>query len=658
MELNEKNEELVTINILFQGKISKIECNYKMNFKEVISLFLKIYLNLKIDLDKIIIKVNEKTCFLEEILEFYKEDIKKNSIFKLSYKDQEENKEINDTIINNNIEINDIDKIYILKHETPLFNGIKRARDRICDLEFKPKDIKPITIKENKTNTFDFEINIQFIKTYKNSFNELYKVDLFGLLKLCLLKEIALLLNDYEVIKSLPDNLSNIITILKRGTIEYSDIKEDILKILKKIKGGNIINFSNYVDILISQSDINKYLIPLFDENKKKEISHVQKCLGKYIDYTKIFEKELERAKRSSVFEYSVISLTIIEREDINNFEKNRKKCDNRIDRVLFHGTSYDSISCILTDLFRKSDNTQHGKGVYFTEDLDSCWIYGSEKKNKNKDNNERNLYIPKIGEFFSCIVSAIYYDEKGFKRVYDDNYTPKKNEINFAYAEMKELNTILDEIPDQSKFYGTEYVINNMEQIYPFIGLKLKRDEYCVIWRDNNFTSKPVYCNKFDKIFKNFLKERMKYINQMAKFNIYPCETSEEALKLISRKKYNKIILISNIGIDLEGKKFIINARKIIGNDVIALFLAYNIDHLNWVKNFKNALFSNEPEFYEKYLDCFFNKNENECKKAINQLIISMEKHYEVKFNFDNNFLDYPYFNDKKINKFCDLSF
>ena len=143
-----------------------------------------------------------------------------------------------------------------------------------------------------------------------------------------------------------------------------------------------------------------------------------------------------------------------------------------------------------------------------------------------------------------------------------------------------------------------------------------------------------------------------------MAKFNIYSCETSEEALKLIARKKYNKIILISNIGSDLEGKSFVINARKIIGNEVIALFLAYNTDHLKWVKNFKNALFSNEPEFYEKYLDCFFDKNEKDCKISIINLIQKMEAHYGVKFNFDDKFLEYPYYKNKNIKKFSDLSF
>ena len=271
-------------------------------------------------------------------------------------------------------------------------------------------------------------------------------------------------------------------TILKGGQIECNDVKEDILKILKKIKGGNIINFSNYVDNLITEEDINKYLISKLDEKAKNEINYIHNCLGKYVEYAKIFEKEFERAKRDSVFEYSVISLTIIEREDIKKFESNRKKCENRVDRVLFHGTSYDSISNILTNLFRKSNCAQHGKGVYFTEDIDSCWIYGSEEKNKNINNNNRNLNIPKVGDYFSFIASAIYYDKKGFRRVYDNKYNPKKNEINFSYAEMKSLETILDKIPDKTKFFGTEFALNNLDQICPFMSLKLKRDEYCVV--------------------------------------------------------------------------------------------------------------------------------------------------------------------------------
>ena len=180
-----------------------------------------------------------------------------------------------------------------------------------------------------------------------------------------------------------------------------------------------------------------------------------------------------------------------------------------------------------------------------------------------------------------------------------------------------------------------------------------LKREEFCVIWRDNNFSSKPVYNNKFDQIFKSFLKELLQYINQFAKYNIYPCESSEEALELVNRKKYNKIILISNVGTDMGGKKFIDKAREIIGNNVIALFLAYRTDHLNWIKNYKNAIFSNEPKFYEEYLQCF---DEDNIKQNIRSLIQKLEDHYNVKFNFDDNYLDYPHF--KNEGKYKDLSF
>ena len=120
-------------------------------------------------------------------------------------------------------------------------------------------------------------------------------------------------------------------------------------------------------------------------------------------------------------------------------------------------------------------------------------------------------------------------------------------------------------------------------------------------------------------------------------------------------KKKYNKIVLISNIGTDLGGKKFIEEARKIIKGEVIVLFLAYNIEHLNWVKDFKNALFSNEPQFYEKYLECFYGKNEEDCKNSLKNLKKDMEKYYNVTFNFSEDFLNYLEF--KEYGQFKDLN-
>ena len=506
------------------------------------------------------------------------------------------------------------------------------------------------------------EINIKFIKDKEikinlyNPYNEKEK-ELFGLLKLCLLKEIASKFSD-EQIKKLPDLLSYIIQILKNGYIIDSIPEEDIKKVLEKMKGSNILNFSKYIDKIINSNEINM-LLQYIDKDYLENLYDIKNRLSNYNEHMKLFEKDFEIRKRNSIFEFSIISLVVREREDFQIFEKERKCCPNRVDKILYHGTSIEFINYenkivkpipwILTGQFRKSTySCQHGEGVYFTDTLDYCCFYGGKHSNRENGN-----VIPNINDTFTLIVSSTYYDKNKLRKVKDSSYTPKKNEINFAYADS--FFDTIDDYPDKTKFYGTEFVIWELTQICPFIGAKLKRKEYCVIWRDNNFSSKPVYNNEYDEIFKKFFNERIKYIEQYSEQNIYPCETTEEALELIKRKKYNKIILISNVGTDLGGKKFIDEARKIIGNDVIALFLAYNIGHLDWIKNYSNALFSNEPSFYEDYLECF-SENHSDNYKEILKLKEKIENHYNVKFNFNDNFLEFPNF--KCDGKYSDLRF
>ena len=497
---------------------------------------------------------------------------------------------------------------------------------------------------------YDKEINIRFIKVSKNNIYKNDNPEIIGLLKLCLLKEVSHKIPNNKL-KKLPHLIYYIMKILLMGYIASpEDVKENIKEVLEKMRGTNIINFSNFVDEIIDSSQIKK-ILNLLEKNDLKEINDIKCRLSKYNNCINLFNKEFIKAKKESIFEFSIISLVLIEREDFETFEEEREKCPNRVERILYHGTSIEPISNILTGLYRKSLETKkaiNGKGVYFTDLLDYAWYYGGE------DGNRANFSgIPKIDDTFTVIVNSIYYDRNGFEKVKDNSRTPGKNQINFAYAGAKSERLIN---PDTSKFLGTEYVIYDLDQICPFMSAKFKRVEWCVIWRDNNFSPKPVYNNNFDEKFKSFLKERMEYINQNAKYNIYPCETTEEALELVNRKKYNKIILISNVGKDLGGKKFIDKAREIIGNDVITLFLAYKRSHLDWIKNYKNALFSNEPNFYEEYLECFENEYEDSIKTNIKRLIDKMEKHYEVKFNFDEYYLDYPYF--KNEGKYSDLLF
>ena len=521
----------------------------------------------------------------------------------------------------------------------------------------KSSTISESGLKNNSTvNTKDEEcyddeglekkiIEIQFIKQPKNTNPPNSNYELTSLLKLCLLKEIAGRIQD-EKLENLPDLVKLIMEILKKGYMSLTENpQKDIERILERVKGSNIINFSKFVDNNVDTPQLNK-LINLLKKSDKIEIIDIKNRLSRYAEDIKLFDKEFAVVMKESIIEFSVISMAVIEREDFEKFEKGKKSCKNRVDRLLFHGTGKAPVAGILTGEYWKSIESgyQFGKGVYFSDKLDYCWYYGNEKDNRFNINK-----IPEKGvnDTFYLIANSIYYNENLWEHVYDETKDPEINGINFAYAGA-ETETLYDEDFDEKKFYGTEYVIWELSQICPFIGAKLQRAEYCCIWRDNNFSSKPVYNNEFDDIFKEFLKNRMAYIEQYAEFNIYPCQTTEEAIKLIKRKKYNKIILLSNIGSDLGGKKFIDEARKILKNDVIVLFLAYNIDHLDWVKDYKNALFSNEPDFYEQYLECFSptdknNFTDDDIVDNILTLKDKMESHYGVKFNFTNTFLEYP---------------
>ena len=513
-------------------------------------------------------------------------------------------------------------------------------------------EIKPLF--ENNLD-LDASIIIDEDNHHQNAIN----FDLCGILKFCIIKDMSLLIDkNFDLYKQrLTKKIKYVLEAISGGNIDLNQTENSIISVLKKFEGINLINFSRFIDEYINK-DILLDIYKIFKKKEKMEIIKKNNCLHSYSNYMKKFEVEFEKARKNSIFEYRLTSMTIVDRKDLNSFESNKDNCPNRIDKILFHGTGINPSSKILTDMFIRSEEKcyQFGKGVYFTDSLDYAWYYGG------KDNRDNCTKIPKVNEIFILVGSFIYYDKNRFKRVYDHKYTPKKNEINFALAD-SETKTIFSEKPDKSKFYGTEYVIYNFEQICPFLGCSLKRDEFCVIWRDSNFSPNPVYNNKFDDIFKKFLKKRMEYIQELIKFNVYPCQTSEEALELVKRKKYNKIILISNAGSDLSGKKFIMDARKIIGNDVIALFLCYNIEHLKWIIKLKNAIFSNEPEFYEKYLESFVTNSdideesrEKVIKSQLIKLILDIQKKYKVKFNFDNNFLKYPHF--KKEGHFRDLTF
>ena len=419
-------------------------------------------------------------------------------------------------------------------------------------------EIKPL-LDEN----LDLEVSVIIDESNKHEINVDFKLK--GLLKFCLIKDMSLIIDkDIDYYKEkINKKVKHILEIISGGNIDLNQTENSIMSVLKKFEGINILNFSKFIDNFISNEELRE-IFKILKEEDKATIQKENDCLSSYSEYIKKFEEDFEKSRKQSVFEWRITSMTIVDRKDLKTFEESKNNCPNRIDRILFHGTGIIPSSKILTDMFHKSEKSgyQFGKGVYFTDFLDYAWYYGGNVKKVLKDKNGKTIEIepnrvnlnniPKIGERFVLIGTYIYYNKNGLRRVYDHKYNPAKNEINFALAN-SETETIHTEKPDKSKFYGTEYVINELNQICPFLGCSLKRDEFCVIWRDSNFSPNPVYNDEFDEIFKKFLKKRMEYIQEKIKFNVYPCETSEEALELVKRKKYNKIILISNAGTEQE---------------------------------------------------------------------------------------------------------
>jgi len=197
------------------------------------------------------------------------------------------------------------------------------------------------------------------------------------------------------------------------------------------------------------------------------------------------------------------------------------------------------------------------------------------------------------------------------------------KNGIRCAFANYETALMDINKLQEYKGFIGNDYLITDKSQILPLYGITLKRVEYLVIWRDINFGKKNP--NQYDeKMFhkiQEFHREIKKYIRRELNSNAYFMESSEEALELVERKKYNKVIIITNG--NNNGKEFIIQARRIIGSNTIAAVTTYNVyEHINWVKNMENVLILNGLNFHKKFFNCIKDNDKNLYNQLRNEII------------------------------------
>ena len=581
----------------------------------------------------------------EDYVEVYIENEKK-SVFMVDCPNKISYKDLKKLVKSKNM--TDINYLYFIVGGNSFDEN---KEDEIIDLEEGDK----ITIVNERTD--EGGVFTEFHKNVNLNESDGKTIPLTGILKLILIKHIA---SNIDANKINSNEIKKIILELQKGIEMKDNPQKDIKTNLEQNDGNNILAYSKYACSVINDNIIND-LLKLVSSNIKNDILKYWSVLSKYEPFNKLFEVELFKAIERSYFDYSLIGLSIYQQTNRKQFVETMHQTPNLVVKYLFHGTQIDPISKIMTGGFLYTRKAFYGMGIYFSDMLDYVSFYAG---GKNFDDRRENFgRILPVNETFSCVSAEVYYSQAKKKDVFDfslwvetldhfptyeelkRDYSDKmveKGGVHFARVEpnqgrIRKKEEIIED-KKSGKFVGTEYVITEMEQILPLYGLTFKRNEYFVIWRDNHF--------KGDNDYSEFLKVRKLFIYEYAKMNAYFESSLERALEIIKRKRNNKIILISNIGLDLAGKKFVEVARKILGFNVMVLFISANRNHLKWLKDFPNALYTSHEDFYKKYI---MNYN----KQGLLDLKKEVEARNKINLKFEGNFLEFPHFvNNKEYNK------
>ena len=475
--------------------------------------------------------------------------------------------------------------------------------------------------------------------------------NLSKILHLFLVKFISTKINDFQMLSN--NILRSVISELKENIILIIDKFNNIKIYTKENFERNIISYANYIYITIGENEIN-YIISTLEEKTINEIIKFHKLLLFYDQYKTFFEETLSETLEKSYFEYSISGIQLLSIKDNNQYFEESKKCQNIINKYLFHEIP-SNLDIVNNNILNYSKKPSFGMGFYFTDSLDYL-AYKSGNKNKKPIS---------VNSSFSCNISQIYYDNNLKKNITDFTYFnneldhfPTYEEINMNYSNKKVVKNglhfarvksnsgqIINENDlkekNRNNLIGKEYVITEKEQVLPLFNLDFKINESLIIWRDPTINE-----NKSNA--KVFNVSKM-YINQFLRINAYFKDSIENALELIKRKKLNKIILISNIGLDLSGKKLMEIARKILDFPVIILFFSQNLMHLKWIQEEKNILFTSDTNFYKKYILNYNEKDLIELKKEI-------ENNFKIKLQFTRDYLKFPKFIGNR--KFKDIIF
>jgi hypothetical protein len=523
------------------------------------------------------------------------------------------------------IEINFSDEIPLTKE---LISQFKKELKEI----FEDENFSIIEINKGSTH---FLISLQFI------FKKISENSKKGIKNL--LKNVKSKVKDYATkIKNnnfciFGKNKEKAPDTVKEFVKDIKDSEQEIIQIFQeKVKGESINENTNFYELSKSftMNDLNEVIESLqLEDIEKQEYNQLLKNYGEYYD---IFGESFEKALAYTIFEYQLINIYTVDRDDYEEFKKNKEKCLNAKEQLLFHGTKNEYLVSILKTCIDINKNNAYklGKGFYLSDLFEVSWRYGGGWSK-----------IPKVGDSFSVLVCNTYYSKDLFENCQKEIWKEEliaKNAVRFSKVGADFSVIPPEELKNYDKFIQNEFLISYKEQMIPIYGIILRRVEYLIIWRDNNFDRTNPNNYEDYEIMLKFNQEMQDFAYKEINTKIYYVNSTEEGLKLIDRKKYNKIIIITNGGNN--GEEYIKEARKIIGGNTLALVSCYMPDnHIKWVSELPNTLLSNEKEIFQEFLLNAVQEKKNEMKN----LRIKVEEKYGKKFEKfnENEIFNFPNF-------------
>ena len=449
--------------------------------------------------------------------------------------------------------------------------------------------------------------------------------ELNGLLNLCLLKKISTdLIKENNMNNLLKSDLINILTQINENIHLTGYSSQSLETMIKEKKAFNILSYSNYLknfDIFVLDKYIIRYLLNLTCD-KKTENENYWYSLSLLLEHNEHFEKTFIKDLKNCYFDYSLVSINCVISDNLE--ECQNRKFDKAKKKILYHYSDINPISKIFYNNLEISNKSQDEANFY---DNFECFAFNFLQK------KERRKIIP-TNSTFSFIVSEIFFQVDSILDINENsNQSNLSNENTFLNRNDIHLVNFEDEnLKQKNKSLGYSYTIKEKSQVLPLFTVTLKRNEYFVLHRDPNFNEE----NKHNQFLRNIQNQNQNIFD----INIYYESSTEKALEFLLKRKYNKVVLITNVGQNLEGKRFVDIVRKIYGFEVLALFFSHNKNHLEWIKNYKNSLFTDNINYYREFITNFNDKGLKALKEKLEK-----ELSIQFKFNFDyiifNNYIE-----------------